>query len=126
MAKKENIFVLWRQTSKEGKKYLTGHDEHGLNLIGFYSNTSPNLKIYVKPDSLRDKINFENPIGMLDVTRSKKGDMYLRGTYSGIAVSAFINTDKKNKKSPDITAYIASTNGSTQVSIYESDEDLPF
>ena len=124
--RKEQVFSLWRQTNKDGtKRYLSGSDSFGRKLIGFYNQESPNLKIYEKPKSEADKIDYNNPIGMLDVTTSQNGNKYLRGTYSGVAVSMFINKDKKNEKSPDFTAYPASTNGSTQIT-FESDDALPF
>lgn len=100
----EEAFVLWKQTSKDGKEYLSGHDLHNNKILGFYNTNKKNPK---EPDITVHLINEEGKIVKeiaslwANVTENKKE--YLTGT-----------TDEKEKlvcfygkkeKAPHIRAY---------------------
>ena len=53
--KLEQVFALWKRTSKEGKTYFSGKDYLGNNVTAFYNTEKKNLKepdmrVYLRDD----------------------------------------------------------------------------
>ena len=113
----EECFVLWKQTSKKGKPYLTGATsskevEESTKLIGFYSTKKENpneadIKVYV-----REKVEEgEEPkrgilVANLWEKQSQNFNLYLSGeTNENEGLVGFYVKEKKNDKAPDIRVY---------------------
>lgn len=105
--KLEECFVLWKQTSKSGKEYLTGHDLHNRKLVAFYNSTKknpkePDVRIYLQAEKGKEN----TIVASLWETLSKNGEKrYLTGsTTDKEKLLAFYGDEVDNKK-PIIRAY---------------------
>ena len=108
--KRNQLFALWKQKSKDGKTtYFTGKANTGISLRAFYNTkkknpNEPDLRIYTYVDGETSKEN----VGAMWCNASKKDNTkkYLSGTFDGVKVIAFFNSTD-NEKAPYITAYVS-------------------
>lgn len=106
-------FVLWKQTSKAGTKYLSGNtpidlkkNEKGMKLVGFYNTNKknpkePDIRIY----DIDSEGNQGNEVCSLWENISKNENRYLTGTTNdNEKIIAFYTKEVINDR-PDIKAY---------------------
>lgn len=105
--KLNQVFALWKNTSKEGKSYFSG--KYGeAQVTGFYNTKKqnpkePDLRIY-SVDA--DKKLSKEPILSLWCNVSKSGNKYLSGKLEGKRVIGFINEKATaDNKIPYISIY---------------------
>lgn len=110
----EEAFVLWKQTSKKGSSYLTGHDLHKNRLVGYFetnftkkSESQPDIRVYDLDENGKNK----NEVCVLWLSTSKSGKIY----YSGITsdeekVIAFQTDDEEDLVKPFLKAYFKEEN----------------
>lgn len=136
--KLEQVFAMWKHTSKKKLVYFAGKTKDGQELRGFYNTDKKNLKepdlrIYrVDGDGNLDKETFLS----LWCNASDTGKKYLTGKLEEKRVVGFINekADSKNKQ-PYLSIYWSDENGTktekkptkqAKKEEPETDSDLPF
>lgn len=129
--KLEQVFAMWKETSKAGKTYFSGKTSEG-NVKGFYNKEKKNPK---EPDI---RIYLTNGDGELEkevylalwCNATEKGKKYLSGKLDGQRVVGFINEKaSKENKQPYFTVYYSDDKlEAKQEKLQEvkEDEDLPF
>lgn len=135
-AKMEQVLAIWKQNSKNGKAFFSGHigADKGDKCVGFFNTKKknpkePDLRIY-RTDS-EGKAEKEEYISLW-CNVSKKGTKYLTGKLAGKSVVGFIN-NKEDSKAPYVSVYYREDKpkeeAAEQTTIkYEevTDESLPF
>ena len=145
--KLEQVFALWKQKSKDGKKtYFSGKigEEY---LTGFYNTKKqnpkePDIRIYKRDEE--GNLSKEEFVSLW-CNPTKNGKKLLSGKINGQRVIGFINSNG-NEKAPYISVYWADETGSEapketkketkqakkvkkeepKFEDVETDEDLPF
>jgi len=97
-------FVLWKNTSKEGKAYFTGQDSEKHKLTGFYNTNKKNPK---EPD-LRVIDKEDKEFASLWCNVDKKEKKYLSGALKtdGKRIVGFF-AKEENEKRPFIRVYLS-------------------
>lgn len=114
--KMEQVFALWKRTSKAGNTYFTGQDAYGLNLRGFFNTNKknpkePDLRVYAVEDS--ETLSKEEYISLW-CNVSKNGNKFLTGKMGGKRVVGFIRKSD-NDKAPYVTVYFSEEKKQTEI-----------
>lgn len=125
--KLNQVFALWKQTSKAGATYFSGKDEEGNHLRGFYNlkkqnPNEPDLRVYTVDSE--GNIS-KDPITSLWCNASKNGKKYLSGKVNDKRVVGFINT-KASEKQPYITIYFSEDQVKEENAKEAQNEEIPF
>lgn len=125
----QDIFALWKKTSKKGDTYFEGKSKEGLYLRGFFNTNKknpkePDLRVYV---SNKDRELSKEPIISMWCNVSKSGAKYLTGKLGDKRVVAFIRKSD-NDKAPYLTAYYSEDDKQQNIDIPEETKtaDEPF
>jgi uncharacterized protein (DUF736 family) len=102
----QDIFALWKKTSKNGNTYFDGKSKEGLYLRGFFNTNKknpkePDLRVYVSDEN---KELSKEPLISMWCNVSKSGSKYLTGKLGNKRVVAFVRKSD-NEKAPYLTAY---------------------
>lgn len=106
--KMEQVFALWKQTSKSGNEYFTGSDGK-TKLVAFYNGKKknpkePDLRVYAVD---KDGKAEEKELVSLWCNVSKSGKKYLTGKLEEKRLVGFINENPKNEKQPYVSVYFS-------------------
>ena len=125
-------FALWQREAKSGRKYFSGKDENGNNLVGFYNTKKknpkePDLRIYLQDDEHKGEVYVSMWMNV-----SKGGNKYLSGKMGDNRIVGFVN--EKGGKRPYIAAYYSEDAEPQKVQapkhekieMMETEETLPF
>ena len=104
--KMEQVFALWKQTTKSGNEYFTGSDGK-TKLVAFYNGKKknpkePDLRVYATD---KDGKAEEKELVSMWCNVAKSGKKYLTGKLLDKYIIGFINDEPKNEKQPYITVY---------------------
>lgn len=127
MSVKKSLISLWKNKSKKGTTYFTGHDANGVKLTGFYNikvenSNAPAIRIY-------DSSDLNTPVLVMWLNTSKTGIKYLTGKYHNVRVVGFINDKPKSDKAPYLNIYESDAPKKSEQEKTPSDVntgDLPF
>lgn len=97
----KEAFVLWKQTSKEGKPYFTGKDGNGNKVTGFYNTNKKNPK---EPDLRLIDVKDEE-YASLWCNLSKNDKKYLNGSLKAGEKLVGFFVKEENEKRPFIKVY---------------------
>ena len=106
--KMEQVFALWKNTSKSGNEYFTGSDGKQ-KLVAFYNGKKKNPK---EPDLCVYHVDAEGKAEEKELVSmwcnvSKSGKKYLTGKLCDRRIIGFINESPKNEKQPSVTVYFS-------------------
>lgn len=115
-SKLQEVFAMWKETSKEGKTYFTGKVD-GTQVRGFYNRNKKNPN---EPDIRIYELDGEGELAKeeklcLWCNATEKGTKYLNGKLDGKRVVGFINEKAtKENKQPYFTVYFSEDQESTK------------
>ena len=104
----KEVFVLWRQKSKEGNEYLSGNisDEDKAKLVGFFNTNKknpnePDIRVFTQTEKKEDQVQ----VASLWANVSQNDKKYLTGTTNeNEKLVAFYGKENEEKR-PYIRAY---------------------